>query len=93
MDVKIEELIVRSFVTKRFQDRFLFELSSKRKRVNALNRLCHNYTQLFRDREMVEIPKKDDLQQYIHHSLTVYGAGSSCYVISFNSELDGRNVP
>ncbi|MFJ7468377.1 hypothetical protein ACIQWI_07450 [Peribacillus frigoritolerans] len=43
MDKEQEKRIVKRFFTKRIQDRVLFELSSEKKRVKALNRLCHDY--------------------------------------------------
>lgn len=57
MNKAIEEIIVKSFFTKRLQDRVLFELFSKKKRQDALSRLCHNYRTTLRKEFMIEIQK------------------------------------
>ncbi|WP_257151983.1 hypothetical protein [Bacillus toyonensis] len=57
MDKKLEEIIVKSFFTKRLQNRVLFELSSSKKRKDAIGRLCHNYRTTLREEYMIEIPK------------------------------------
>ncbi|MDP1421421.1 hypothetical protein Q8G35_24375 [Peribacillus simplex] len=40
MDKEQGKRMVKRFFAKRIQDRVIFELSSERKRVEALNRLC-----------------------------------------------------
>jgi hypothetical protein len=50
MDKDVETAIVKSFFSKRVQDRVLFELFSPDKRQNrGLNRLCHDYRSTLRE--------------------------------------------
>jgi hypothetical protein len=57
MNKEIEEIIIKSFSNKRIQQRVLFELSSPKKRWNALRGLCHHYYDTLRNEYMIEIPK------------------------------------
>ena len=38
----IEEDFVKSYIDKNYQERFLYELGSSKKRANALSRFSHN---------------------------------------------------
>lgn len=92
MDREIEKIIVKSFITKRLQDRVLFELSSAKKRKDALNRFCHSYRTTLREEYMFEIPKTNSTPAEIAKLLKKNGAGDSCYVISWDEEIDGKEL-
>jgi hypothetical protein len=49
MNKEIEEIIVKSFFNKRIQQRVLFELSSPKKRWDALRGLRHKYYDTLRN--------------------------------------------
>lgn len=55
MDKEYEETLVRSFFKKKIQDRFIYELGSVKKRVNALSRLCHKYPEVYVQEYLIEI--------------------------------------
>ncbi|MGG3662492.1 hypothetical protein [Bacillus gobiensis] len=93
MDKEIEKIIVKSFFTKRLQDRVLFELSSPKKRKDALSRLCHSYRTTLREEYMFDIPKPNSDPEEIAMLLKQNGARSSCYVISWDEEIDGNKLP
>lgn len=42
---------------------------------------------------MIEIPKPNSNYKDIHSLLTSYGAGETCYVISWDQEIDGKYLP
>lgn len=92
MDKVQEKRIVKRFFTKRIQDRVIFELSSEKKRVEALNRLCHDYDKTLIPEYMIEIPTSNSDYQEIATLLKKQGAPNECYVISWNEEIDGKKL-
>ncbi|MBT2717477.1 hypothetical protein [Bacillus sp. ISL-57] len=84
MDKEQEKRIVKRFFAKRIQDRVIFELSSEKKRVEALNRLCHDYGKTLLPEYMIEIPTPNSDYQEIATLLKKQGAPNECYVISWN---------
>ncbi|MGR6342452.1 hypothetical protein ACU5CE_32370 [Priestia megaterium] len=92
MDKEVEEKVVRSFFTKRIQDRVMFELFSAKKREDALHRLNHNYTKTLREEYMIEIPKPNSCADEIAKLLKQHGAGKECYSISWNKKIDGKKL-
>ncbi|MDQ0201977.1 hypothetical protein [Neobacillus ginsengisoli] len=93
MNKEIEEIIVKSFFNKRIRQRVLFELSTQNKRRHALHRLCHNYFETLRNEYMIEIPKPNSDPQEIVKIMKKYGAEDSCYSISLNEDIDGKELP
>jgi hypothetical protein len=93
LDKELEIKIVKRFFSKRIQDRVIFELSSKKKRMEALSRLCHNYENTLVPEYMVEIPSPNSDYQGIVSLLKKLGASNECYVISWDPETDGRHLP
>ena len=93
MDKETEKIIVKSFFTKRLQDRVLFELSSNKKRKDALSRLCHTYRTTLREEYIMEISKPNSDPEGIAKLLKQNGARHSCYVISWDEEIDGMEIP
>ncbi|UPO91035.1 hypothetical protein [Niallia sp. Man26] len=93
MNKEIEEIIVKSFFEKRLQKRVLFELTSPKKRSNALDRLNHNYLITLRKEFLIEIAKPNSDPYEIEKIMRKQGAGNSCYVMSCDSSLDGKELP
>jgi hypothetical protein len=93
LDKEIEKIIVKAFFTKRLQDRVMFEMSSAKKRKDALSRLCHSYRITLREEYMFDIPKPNSDPEAIAKLLKQNGAGDSCYVISWDEEIDGKVQP
>jgi hypothetical protein len=92
MDKELEETIVKAFFSKRIQQRVLFELFSAKKRMEALNRLNHNYSSTLREELMIEIPKPNSSPLEIEKLLRKQGAGKDCYVMSWNDSIDGKHM-
>lgn len=92
MNKEIEELIVKSFFNKNKQNRVLFELLSPQKRTDALWRLNHNYSVILRKEFMIQIPKQHLDRQKIERLLIEQGAGTICYVMSINEDIDGKEM-
>ncbi|SEN57276.1 hypothetical protein [Lihuaxuella thermophila] len=93
MDPKYEEIIVKNFFINRIRDRILYELSSPKRRIHALNRLCHNYKDTLDEKYLIEVPKPNSNYAEIVSLLKKYGAGNFCYAISFNKDIDGKHLP
>jgi hypothetical protein len=93
MDKEQEEIIVKSFFNKRLQMRIMFELSSSKRRKDALSRLCHRYDVTLLKQYRIEIPKPNSDPSEIEALLKSYGAGKTCYLISWYEELDGKHLP
>ncbi|WP_180228740.1 hypothetical protein [Priestia megaterium] len=77
-----EQLIVKAFFEKRIQERVLHELASPKKRLDALSRLCHNYTTTLRKKYLIELPKANFNKENLESLLRKYGPIKQCYVIS-----------
>lgn len=90
MDKEYEEALVRNFFNKKIQDRFIYELGSLKKRVNALSRLCYKYPEIFVQEHLVEIPPPNSDYMEIYRLLKSQGAKDDCYAISFNKNIDGQ---
>ncbi len=93
MNKKVEEILIKSFITKRIQDRVLFELFSKKKRLDALQRLNHNYLETLRNEFLIDIPKPNSNPDEIARILKKHGAGEFCYSISWSETIDGKELP
>lgn len=93
MDASHESMIVKSFFTKRVQERVQQELSSPKKRLTALNRLCHRYEDTLVKEYLIEIPEPNSDYMDIFHLLQQEGAEDDCYAISFCEKIDGQHLP
>jgi hypothetical protein len=85
-----EEAVVRGFVVKRKQARVIELLGSRRRRRDATATLDH-----FRDldaRFIVQLPSDEQTPESIARALALRGAGDTCYVISADSDLDGKRM-
>jgi hypothetical protein len=93
MDKEKEAVIVNRFFSKRLKGRVVHELTSGKKRVEALNRLCHDYKNTLIPEYMFEIQSPNSDYQEIASLLKKQGAPNECYVISWNEEVDGKHLP
>lgn len=93
MNKEVEQIIVKSFFNKRIQDRVMFELGSPKNRKDAIGRLCHAYRTTLREKYMSEVPKPNSEPKEIEALLKRNGAGDSCYVISWDEDIDGKTLP
>jgi len=92
VNTEIEKIIIKSFFAKRIQDRVLFELSFTKKRKDALSRLCHTYKTTLKEEYMTAIEKPNSDPIEIAALLKKNGAGDTCYVVSWNEEIDGKEL-
>ena len=88
MDNQIEKEAVKIFLNKNCQDRINYELSSKKKRIEVFNKLCHNFNTLINN-DYMEICNENEYSNIIK-KLKSYGAQNSCYVLSYNTLIDGQ---
>lgn len=88
MDNKIEKIIVKSFVKDIKQNRIIYELSNKAKRDNAVWKM-EDYVD---DKYKTHILKGVSSYKEIEKMLKAHGATDNCYVISLNSQIDGKNI-
>ena len=92
MDKEKEKIIVKSFFEKRLQDRVLFELHSAKRRKDAIGRLCHMYRTTLREERMTAIPKPNSDPDELLALLKQHGARKTCYVISWDKDIDGQEM-
>jgi len=88
--VNHEEALVKAFIPRDRQERFLEIIAKPKKRAKLLKELYH-----FDDLNpgcMVAIPPNQQHPSAILRLLTAKGAGPKCYVMSSNSRLDGKEV-
>lgn len=90
MDKLYEIEIVKTFFNKHYQERIMYELASKKKRLAAIDRLCHNYEGVLDCNYM----KKIDCSDYeeVLNKMRLHGAVQTCYVISYNKIVDGMHM-
>lgn len=93
MDKEIEMEIIKAFVNKNMQERFLFELFSTKKRKNSIGRLCHQYDKIFNKDYMIEIPKDNLNLTGIGSMLENHEINNNCYLISYDEQIDGLYLP
>lgn len=89
MDHEIDA--IRSFVVKAKRDRYISSLSSPRKRTEFVRKLAH-----FKDLDpkyKVLIPPPKRSPAGVADILRSKGAGSHCWVMSENPEIDGQELP
>lgn len=93
VDKEYEEALIKKFFKKRIQDRFIFELSSPKKRSTALGRLSHGHSNVLIEKYLIEIPTPNSYYIETAKLLREYGAGEFCYSLSFHIGIDGKHLP
>ncbi len=88
MDNRIEKEAVKNFFNKNYQDRINYELCSNKKRIKVFNKLCHDFNILINN-DYMEICNENEYSKIIT-KLKSYGAQNSCYVLSYNTLIDGQ---
>lgn len=86
-----QEALVRAFVVKKKQARLIELLGSPKRRRDATRTLDH-----FRDLDppfIVRLPSDEQTPLSISRALALRGAGDTCYIISADSDLDGKRMP
>jgi hypothetical protein len=85
-----EEALIRAFIVPSKRDRVVDLLSNPKRRKKFTSSLAH-----FGDldpRWVVRIPPSEHFPARLERLLRARGAGDSCYVVSEDSELDGRRL-
>lgn len=90
-DREIEEATVAKFIDKNRRTRLLNLLESKKGRLKVRARLAHAVE--LDSRHAHHISPNQQTIESILKLLTKRGAPSTCYIISENSELDGKSLP
>jgi hypothetical protein len=88
--VNHEEALVKAFIPAHRQERFLEIIAKPKKRAKLLTQLAH--FKALDPKFMVVIPSNQRNPIALAKLLRAKGAGPSCYVMSENSELDGREM-
>jgi tetratricopeptide (TPR) repeat protein len=92
VDREQEEILIKAFFKKRVHERVLFALSSPKRRLDALSRLCHDFDKMLEEQYMVAIPKPNSDVTKIANLLKQQGTADTCYVVSWNKEVDGKQL-
>jgi len=82
MDKFIEEKFVKTFIDKRMQDRFLFELFSKDKREKALSRFAHTTESYIKTQHIYLCNKKLDNVEVEKEIEKLAQNIDQCYIIA-----------
>jgi hypothetical protein len=85
-----EEAVVRAFILPSKRDRYLEFLASPKRRAKFIAELAH--FKHLNPKFALSIPGSQTNPVSLHKLLVAKGAGLKCWVISENSELDGREV-
>lgn len=91
MDRDYESLIVKVFFDRSYWDRILYELTSLKKRQDAISRLSHHYQDVLNTSLMHPVNCSDAAE--IRDILISHQASQEAYVISFNTAVDGSYLP
>ncbi len=86
-----EEALIRSFVIRSKQDRFLEMLANPKRRAKATAQLAH--FAWLDPRWVVPIENRMQHPPLINQILRSRGAGETCYILSESSSLDGAHGP
>ena len=88
MTVEIEKEFCDLFLNDRYSERIFFELTSKKKRRNALSRFAHNCKDVLNSDRIRNVCggmlNSEETKEFLG-----YG---ECYCICLNKELDGRFI-
>jgi hypothetical protein len=85
-----EEAVIKAFILPQRQQRYLEFLSNQKKRGKFTSDLAH--FKALDSRYIVSIPPNQTNLASLTKLLTSRGAGSKCWVISENSELDAQEM-
>ena len=88
--VNHEEALVKAFIPTHRQERFLEIIAKPKKRAKLLTELSH--FKALNPQFMVVIPSNQQNPLALAKILRAKGAGTTCYIMSENSQLDGREV-
>jgi hypothetical protein len=86
-----EEALIRNFVIRSKQDRFLEMLANPKRRAKATAQLAH--FAWLDPRWIVPIENRMQHSSLINQILRSRGAGETCYILSENTSLDGTHGP
>jgi hypothetical protein len=88
--VNHEEALVKAFIPAHRQERFLEIIAKPKKRAKLLTQLAH--FKALNPKFMVMIPSNQQGPAELAKLLRAKGAGSTCYIMSENPKLDGREL-
>ena len=91
MDKAVERKFVNTFIQERLQERIIGELASAKKRQKAISRFCHTTDDIVKPQYILNKSNKlnsDTIMETIRKMTEL----TSCYVISFDKEIDGQGM-
>ncbi len=83
---EIEKIFVEKYISKRIQDRLIFELGGK-KRKQAIGRFCHNAEDIIKTDRIVSSGTKIFMDEILTLAKK-YNASGECYIMAFNEHFD-----
>lgn len=92
MNNKFELEFINNYITKNKRERILYELTSKKKRKNAIGRFCHNTLEYIDKTKIVY--KGNTISVYeLENLIKKYTKDKEGYLISWDSDIDGSILP
>ena len=93
MDNAIEQNFVKTFIDKKYQDRFIFELSSPKKRIDAIHRFAHNAEAIINPKYVLSKSNTLTEQEIEKEIAKIFNIKKECYMISDSEDFDGTFQP
>ena len=92
MNNKFELEFINNYITKNKRERILYELTSKKKRKNAIGRFCHN-TLEYIDKTKIVYEGNTISVYELENLIKKYTKDKEGYLISWDSDIDGSILP
>lgn len=86
-----EDVFINNFIGMRYRERLKYELNSKKKRSNAINRFSHNWGDII-DKEKVYMESDSLTCAQTSENLKELSSAKQAYIISLNS-YDKKVMP
>lgn len=90
MDIALEKQIINAFFYRNFRDRMLHELSKDRGRF--IHKICQAYDKYMLPECFWNRSNKFPSPEALLYEMKSHGARDMCYVISMDSDIDGKYV-
>lgn len=82
-----EAIFVKNFIQKRLQERIIYELNSKKKRLNAVSRFCHNTLDTI-NKDIIFLKSNNITVNNTIKNVKSLTNSNFGYIISYDSDID-----
>ena len=86
--MEVEENFVKQYIIKERQERLINELSSSKKRINAMSRFCHSSLDLIKPNKIYE--SGDISSERLLSLLNKYGKNDKNYIMAYSENIDKK---